>query len=140
MPFSLAIPSSLLVPAFAFFLAGIGIEIFNVLWFSAIQREIPPNRIARVWSLDFLMSYGLAPLGLVAMVPLVETFGIMPVVGAGCLCVWPIAIGLACEAGRRHLVAAGIGGAEQVLLSGREAARRPIGFIGSVAKEERGRD
>ena len=34
------------------------------------------------------MSYGLAPLGLVAMVPLVEAFGIMPVLlGAGCLCV-----------------------------------------------------
>ena len=88
VPFSLAMPSSLLVPASAFFLAGIGIEIFNVLWFSAIQREIPPDRIARVSSLDFLMSYGLAPLGLVAMVPLVETFGIMPVlIGAGCLCV-----------------------------------------------------
>lgn len=87
VPFSLAMPSSMLVPAFAFFLAGIGIEIFNVLWFSAIQREIPPDRIARVSSLDFLMSYGLAPLGLVAMVPLVEAFGIMPVLlGAGALC------------------------------------------------------
>lgn len=52
---------------------------------------------------------------------------------------WPIAMGLACEAGRRHLVAADIRGAEQVL-SGKEAARRPIGFIQSVAKEERGRD
>lgn len=87
VPFSLAMPSSLLVPACAFFLAGIGIEIFNVLWFSAIQREILPDRIARVSSIDFLMSYGLAPLGLVAMVPLVETFGIMPVLlGAGVLC------------------------------------------------------
>lgn len=87
VPLSLTIPSSLLVPACAFFFAGIGIEIFNVLWFSAIQREIPPDRIARVSSLDFLMSYGLAPLGLVAMVPFVESFGIMPVlVGAGCMC------------------------------------------------------
>ncbi|MFA6031862.1 MAG: MFS transporter [Myxococcota bacterium] len=87
VPFSLAMPSSLSVPVSAFFLAGIGIEIFNVLWFSAIQREIPPDRIARVSSLDFLMSYGLAPLGLVAMVPLVEAFGIMPVLlGAGALC------------------------------------------------------
>ena len=88
VPFSLALPPTLLIPSFAFFLAGIGIEIFNVLWFSAIQREIPPDRIARVSSIDFLMSYGLAPLGLVAMVPLVEAFGFVPVlVGAGCLCV-----------------------------------------------------
>lgn len=87
VPFSLTMPSSLLVPTSAFFLAGVGIEIFNVLWFSAIQREIPPDRIARVSSIDFLMSYGLAPLGLVAMVPLVEAFGIMPVLlGAGALC------------------------------------------------------
>ena len=53
---------------------------------------------------------------------------------------WPIAMGLACEAGRRHLVAADIRGAERVLRSDKEAARRPIGFIQSVAKEERGRD
>lgn len=79
VPVSLTIPSSLLIPATAFFLAGVGIEIFNVLWFSAIQREIPADRIARVSSIDFLMSYGLAPLGLAAMVPLTTIFGFAPV-------------------------------------------------------------
>lgn len=42
---------------------------------------------------------------------------------------WDIAMGFACEAGRRHLVAADIRGAEQVLLGGKEGARKPIGFI-----------
>lgn len=60
VPLSLAVPSTLLFPAAAFFLTGVGIEIFNVVWFSAIQREIPADRVARVSSLDFLMSYGLA--------------------------------------------------------------------------------
>jgi ATP-dependent Lon protease len=42
---------------------------------------------------------------------------------------WDIAMGFACEAGRRHLVADDVRGAEQVLLGGREGARRPIGFM-----------
>jgi ATP-dependent Lon protease len=52
---------------------------------------------------------------------------------------WDIAMGFACEAGRQHLVAADIRGAEQVLLGGKEGARRPIGFVCSGAKEERER-
>jgi ATP-dependent Lon protease len=50
---------------------------------------------------------------------------------------WDIAMGFACEAGRRHLVGADIRGAEQVLLGGKEGARRPIGFVRPVAKGER---
>lgn len=42
---------------------------------------------------------------------------------------WDIAMGFACEAGRRHLVADDVRGAEQVLLGGKEGARRPIGFM-----------
>ncbi|BCB18694.1 AAA family ATPase [Bosea sp. ANAM02] len=47
---------------------------------------------------------------------------------------WDIAMGFAVAAGRRHLVTADIRGAEQVLLSGKEGARRSIGFIRSAAK------
>lgn len=52
---------------------------------------------------------------------------------------WPLAMGFACEAGRRHLVAADVHSAEQVLISGKESARAPIGFIRSTrgAKEQR---
>jgi ATP-dependent Lon protease len=52
---------------------------------------------------------------------------------------WDIAMGFACEAGRRHLVAADIRGAEQVLLGGKEGARRPIGFVRPLTKGERER-
>ena len=50
---------------------------------------------------------------------------------------WPIAMGFACEAGRRHLIAADVHSAERVLLGGKEGARAPIGFIRSArgAKE-----
>lgn len=47
---------------------------------------------------------------------------------------WDIAMGFACQAGRRHLVASDIRGAEQVLLGGREGARGAIGFIRPLAK------
>lgn len=53
---------------------------------------------------------------------------------------WPIAMGLACEAGRRHLVTSDIRGAERVLLAGKEAERKPIGFIRPATRGERRRE
>lgn len=53
---------------------------------------------------------------------------------------WSIAMGFACEAGRRHLIEADMRGAEQVLLAGKEAAKRPIGFIRSASKGEKARE
>lgn len=54
--------------------------------------------------------------------------------------VWTIAMGFACEAGRRHLIDADIRGAERILLAGKEGPRRPIGFIRSVANGETERE
>lgn len=79
VPLSLALSSS---PAFivvAYLLAGLGIEVFNVPWFTATQREVPAHALARVSSLDFLLSYGLAPLGLAALAPAMTAFGATPV-------------------------------------------------------------
>ncbi|MEV0168434.1 putative MFS family arabinose efflux permease [Nonomuraea fuscirosea] len=82
-------PLSLLLPAHpaavfaAYVLAGLGIELFNVPWFTATQREVEPRLLARVSSLDFLVSYGLAPLGLAFLAPAVDAFGRQPVL-AGC--------------------------------------------------------
>lgn len=53
---------------------------------------------------------------------------------------WDIAMGFACERGRRHLAADDLHGAEQVLLSGKEGARRPIGFIRPTSKGKEGRE
>lgn len=75
VPFSLMFAEHSAVPVTAFFFAGVGIEIFNVSWFTAIQKEIPRDRLSRVSSLDFLFSYGLAPAGLTLMTPLVGTYG-----------------------------------------------------------------
>ncbi|MFF1413527.1 MFS transporter [Streptomyces sp. NPDC058289] len=81
-PLSLMLPVHPGVVVGAYAVAGIGIELFNVPWFTATQREVAPDRLARVSSLDFLVSYGLAPVGLALIAPAIDVFGVTPVLGA----------------------------------------------------------
>lgn len=78
-PLSLMLPVHPAVVVAAYAVAGLGIELFNVPWFTATQREVAPDKLARVSSLDFLLSYGLAPLGLALIAPAIDTFGARPV-------------------------------------------------------------
>ncbi|WP_030735383.1 MFS transporter [Streptomyces sp. NRRL S-31] len=82
-PLSLMVQVHPVVVVAAYAVAGIGIELFNVPWFTATQREIAPDKLARVSSLDFLLSYGLAPVGLALIAPAIGAFGTGPVL-AGC--------------------------------------------------------
>ncbi|WP_439664712.1 MFS transporter [Lentzea sp. HUAS TT2] len=82
-PLSLLLPVHPFVVIAAYAVAGLGIELFNVPWFTATQREVEPSKLARVSSLDFLMSYGLAPVGLALIAPAITAFG-APVVLAAC--------------------------------------------------------
>ncbi|WP_394621965.1 MFS transporter [Lentzea sp. JNUCC 0626] len=82
-PLSLLLPVHPFVVIAAYVLAGLGIELFNVPWFTATQREVEPSKLARVSSLDFLMSYGLAPVGLALIAPAISAFG-APAVLAAC--------------------------------------------------------
>lgn len=74
-PLSLLAPVPAAVVVAAYVVAGLGIEVYNVLWFTATQREVEPSRLARVSSLDFLLSYGLAPAGLALIAPAMDTAG-----------------------------------------------------------------
>ncbi len=88
VPLSLMVPTHILVPLFAYFAAGIGIELFNIIWFTSIQKEVPADKLARVSSIDFLFSYGLAPLGLSIIAPLSEAYGMRPILAlCGTLCI-----------------------------------------------------
>ncbi|MFF7022765.1 MFS transporter [Streptomyces klenkii] len=78
-PLSLMLPVHPVVVVAAYAVAGIGIELFNVPWFTATQREVAPEKLARVSSLDFLVSYGLAPVGLAVIAPAIDAFGTTPV-------------------------------------------------------------
>jgi predicted MFS family arabinose efflux permease len=81
----LAIPAPLIalgvplgVPAIAAiaFCAGIGNEVFGLLWHTTMQQEIPAEKLSRVYSYDALGSIGLVPLGYALAGPAAEAFGV----------------------------------------------------------------
>ncbi|HVE98580.1 MAG TPA: MFS transporter [Mycobacteriales bacterium] len=57
------------------FLGGIGIEVFQVNWITAVQRDVPRHLLARVVSLDWMMSLGLMPLGFALTGPVTDAVG-----------------------------------------------------------------
>lgn len=81
-PLSLLVDAGPVVVVAAYVVTGVGIELFNVPWFTATQREVEPRLLARVSSLDFLVSYGLAPVGLALIAPAIDTFGTTAVLAA----------------------------------------------------------
>jgi MFS family permease len=74
----LALGFPLALPAIAAvaFLAGIGNEIFGLLWHTTMQQEIPPDKLSRVYSYDALGSIGLVPVGYALAGPVAEAIGV----------------------------------------------------------------
>ena len=66
VPLALGFPLALPVVIAAAFLAGVGVEVFGVLWETTIQQEIPGDKLSRVSSYDALGSFALIPLGFAA--------------------------------------------------------------------------
>lgn len=63
--------------------AGIGAEIFQLYWVTAVQQGVPRHLLARVISLDWLVSIGLMPLGFALTGPAVNAFGTKAVLVTG---------------------------------------------------------
>jgi MFS family permease len=60
--------------------------LFNTLWFTAIQREVPPAELSRVSSWDYLGSLAIQPIGLALTGPVAVAVGISTTLyGAGAL-------------------------------------------------------
>jgi MFS family permease len=72
----LAVPSEWWVIAAVAFLAGFGIEIFGVFWDLAMQEQIPPEQLSRVYSYDALGSFVFIPLGAALAGPAADAFGV----------------------------------------------------------------
>ncbi|MEV5716456.1 MFS transporter [Amycolatopsis mediterranei] len=66
---------SLLPLLAAMFLAGVAFEQFSVAWDVSLQENIPPDKLARVYSYDMLGSFVAMPLGQIAAGPLAEHAG-----------------------------------------------------------------
>jgi hypothetical protein len=71
---ALAAPVPLIV--LSTFVAGIGIELFGVLWDTALQQHIPHERLSRVSAWDQLGSFVVIPIGLTIAGPLAEALGV----------------------------------------------------------------
>ena len=65
-PLGLAFPLALPLVIGSAFVAGIGTEIFGVLWDTTMQQEIPGESLSRVSSYDALGSFALMPVGFAA--------------------------------------------------------------------------
>jgi MFS family permease len=72
----LAAPAPVVVIALAAFAAGFGIEIFGVFWDVAMQQQIPPDQLSRLYSYDALGSFVFIPLGAAVAGPLADQVGV----------------------------------------------------------------
>ncbi len=68
-------PSPLVVVIVAGFVSGVGIEIFGVLWDTAMQQEIPGEKLSRLYAYDMLGSLVLIPIALAAAGPVAQVVG-----------------------------------------------------------------
>jgi hypothetical protein len=78
-----AVGTPLVVVVSAMALSGAGIALFEVWWITALAERIPPHKLSRVTSYDWMVSAGLLPLGYVIAGPLAERIGAVEVLIVG---------------------------------------------------------
>lgn len=77
-PLVLAFPSSRELIYLAYFLAGFSVGPWEAFWFTTVQREVPAEYQARVFSIDYMGTVGLLPLGMAIAGPLADWLGERP--------------------------------------------------------------
>ena len=83
MLYAAGLTLALVIPALV--LAGTGIALFDVWWLTALADRIPPSRLSRVTSYDWMVSLGLLPLGYLLVGPLAAALGAVEVFIGGCV-------------------------------------------------------
>lgn len=73
---ALGFPLSVPAIAAVAFVAGVGNEVFGLLWHTTMQQEIPADKLSRVYSFDALGSIGLVPVGYALAGPVAEAVGV----------------------------------------------------------------
>jgi MFS family permease len=76
LPLLLAFTVPLVAVLAAAALLGIGADTFGVLWDTAMQQQIPPDRLSRVYSYDALGSFVAIPIGLSIAGPVAALIGV----------------------------------------------------------------
>jgi MFS family permease len=72
---ALAVPLPLIWLAVVSFANGIGFAVGNVLWMTALQRNVPGHTLSRISSFDWLGSVALNPIGYALIGPLAGAIG-----------------------------------------------------------------
>ncbi|HTA05616.1 MAG TPA: hypothetical protein VK774_04570, partial [Solirubrobacteraceae bacterium] len=86
---------TLIVVAPAMLIGGGGIALFDVWWTTALAERIPPDKLSRVSSYDWMVSLALLPLGYVLAGPLAGALGAVEVLLVGsALATIALALGL----------------------------------------------
>jgi MFS family permease len=84
LPLALLVePSPVYAVAMGAYVAGIGAELFSVLWNTTLHMHVAPEALSRVSAYDVLGSIALAPLGVAFAGPLVEGLGMHSTLGIG---------------------------------------------------------
>ena len=75
---SMAVPMPVWVIAAAAFVCGIGTDVFQVLWITALQKHVPSEALARVSAYDAFGSMLFGPIGTALAGPASLAFGLQP--------------------------------------------------------------
>ena len=79
--YALGAPLAVVLPAAV--VGGFGFAVFDVWWLTALAERIPPDRLSRVSSYDWMVSLGLLPVGYLLAGPLAEALGAVEVLAVG---------------------------------------------------------
>jgi MFS family permease len=74
-PLVLAFPAPKWLIFLAYFAAGFSVGPWEAFWATQVQREVPAEYQGRVFSIDYMGSVGLMPLGMALAGPMVSLFG-----------------------------------------------------------------
>jgi MFS family permease len=74
-PLVLAFPASKWMIFLAYFAAGFSVGPWEAFWATQVQREVPAEYQGRVFSIDYMGTWGLMPLGMALVGPMVTLFG-----------------------------------------------------------------
>ncbi len=75
IPIALAFPINPTIVIVAYLIAGVSVGPWDAFWPIALQREVPKEKLGRVFALDHAGSAGLMPLGMALVGPLTEWWG-----------------------------------------------------------------
>lgn len=76
--FLLAVPAPVWLVAASMLVNGVAVDVFEVLWMTALQGHIPGDKLSRVVSYDAFGSFVLGPLGLLLVGPAAAAAGVGP--------------------------------------------------------------